>query len=706
MSTDRRTFLKLLSTGAASAAFPASIARALSIPAHHRTGTIEDVEHIVFMMQENRSFDHYFGTLRGVRGFGDPRTIKLPSGKSVWYQPDTTNPDGFVLPFHPTAPDLGLQFIQDLAHDWTTTHAAWNDGKYDQWVPQKGTTTMAHLTRNDIPFHYALADAFTVCDAYHCSLLGPTDPNRYHMWTGWVGNDGTNGGPVIDNAELGYDWSTYPELLQKAGISWKIYQDAGDGLDAANFWGFTEDAYIGNFGDTSLLYFHQYQNAPDSSPLAEKARTGTNIAKSGTLFDIFAQDVKNNNLPQVSWVVAPEAYSEHPNWPANYGAWYISEVLDALTANPEVWSKTAFIYMFDENDGLFDHMVPPTPPQSRTEGISTVETTNELFTGSPSYPVTSFPAGPYGLGVRVPMIVISPWSKGGWVNSEVFDHTSLIQFVEKRFGNQHAGITESNITPWRRAVTGDLTSAFNFKNPNDAVVPLPSTVAFQPPDDNRHPDYIPAVPAEQALPVQEQGTRPARALPYELHVDGETDPSQGTIELRFRNTGKATAVFHVRSGNGLTGPWTYTVGINDEVADNFGAAGNTSYDFSVFGPNGFLRTFAGSFAAGSADLSVKSIYEAESEGIILVVHNHGKTAERVHVIEAYSGKTTTVWLGPHQSFEHFWQLQKSFGWYDLTVQAASDTSFQRQLAGHVETGRDSVSDPAIGAATPQAAVVA
>ncbi len=706
MSTNRRTFLKLLSTGAASAAFPASIARALSIPAHHRTGTIEDVEHIVFMMQENRSFDHYFGTLRGVRGFGDPRTIKLPSGKSVWFQPDAANPDGFVLPFHPTAPDLGLQFIQDLALDWTTTHLAWNDGKYDQWVPQKGTTTMAHLTRNDIPFHYALADAFTVCDAYHCSLLGPTDPNRYHMWTGWVGNDGTNGGPVIDNAELGYDWSTYPELLQKAGISWKIYQDVGDGLNAANSWGFTEDAYIGNFGDTSLLYFHQYQNAPDSSPLAEKARTGTNIAKSGTLFDIFAQDVKNNNLPQVSWVVAPEAYSEHPNWPANYGAWYISEVLDALTANPAVWSKTAFIYMFDENDGLFDHVVPPTPPQSRTEGVSTVETTNELFTGAPSYPVSEFPAGPYGLGVRVPMIVISPWSKGGWVNSEVFDHTSLIQFVEKRFGKQHQGITESNITPWRRAVTGDLTSAFNFKNPNDAVVPLPSTVAFQPPDDNRHPDYIPTVPTEQALPLQEAGIRPARALPYELHVDGETNPSQGTIELRFRNTGKATAVFHVRSGNGQTGPWTYTVGINDEVADNFGATGNTSYDLSVFGPNGFLRTFIGSFAAGSANLSVKSLYDNESEAITLQIQNNGKTAERVSVVEAYSGKTTTHLVEPHNTFLSFWLLEKSFGWYDLTVQTASDTSFQRQFAGHVETGRDSVSDPAIGAATPQAAVVA
>jgi phospholipase C len=318
MSTDRRSFLKLLSTSAFAAAFPASIARALVIPANRRTGTIEDVEHIVFMMQENRSFDHYFGSLRGVRGFGDPRAVKLPSGKSVWHQPDSGNPDGFVLPFHPPAPDLGLQFLQDLAHDWTTTHAAWNGGKYDGWVPNKGTTTMAHLTRQDIPFHYALADAFTVCDAYHCSLMGPTDPNRYHMWTGWVGNDGNSGGPVLDNAEAGYDWSTYPELLEKAGISWKIYQDVGDGLDAADFWGFTDDAYIGNFGDNSLLYFHQYQNAPDTSPLAEKARVGTNIAKSGTLFDTFRQDVLANKLPQVSWVVAPEAYTEHPNWPANF----------------------------------------------------------------------------------------------------------------------------------------------------------------------------------------------------------------------------------------------------------------------------------------------------------------------------------------------------------------------------------------------------
>jgi len=560
---------------------------------------------------------------------------------------------------------------------------------------------MAHLTRSDIPFHYALADAFTICDAYHCSLLGPTDPNRYHMWTGWVGNDGSGQGPVIDNAESGYGWSTYPELLQKAGVSWKIYQDAGAGLDAAHFWGWGDDAYIGNYGDNSLLYFHQYQNAPDSSPLAQKARTGTDISQSGTLFDIFRQDVMNDNLPQVSWIVAPEAYTEHPNWPANYGAWYVSQMLDALTANPKVWSKTVFIWMFDENDGFFDHMVPPTPPQSAAEGVSTVPTTNEIFEGSSVYPVSEYPAGPYGLGVRVPMIVISPWSKGGWVNSEVFDHTSLIKFVEARFSKQYPGIIESNITPWRRAVTGDLTSAFNFASPNDATVPLPSTTAYIPPDDNRHPDYIPTVPADQALPQQEPGTRPARALPYELHVNAAAT-TQIPIQLHFRNTGKATAVFHVRSGSSASGPWTYTVGHGDEVSGSFGSSTDTSYDLSVYGANGFLRTFAGSYGKGSANLTVKGIYETEYEGVILNVHNHGTTTEHVHIVEAYSGQTTTVRLDPHQSFETFWQLKKSFGWYDLTVTTSSDKSFLRQLAGHVETGKDSVTDPAIAAATAQA----
>jgi phospholipase C len=702
MSKDRRDFLKLLTAAAAASSFPASIARALSLPANNQTGTINDVEHIVILMQENRAFDHYFGTLRGVRGFGDPRAVNLPSGKSVFHQPDPTNPDGFVLPFHVEAANSGLLFIEDTPHGWNDTHSGWNGGKYDNWVPAKGTpAVMVHFNRQDIPFHYALADAFTICDAYHCSLLGPTDPNRYHMWTGWVGNDGNHkapNGPVINNAEVGYDWSTYPERLEQAGISWKIYQDDGTGLDAADFWGFTDNAFIGNFGDNALLYFLQYQNAAANSALAQKARTGTDIRNTNFrgLFDILSADIKNNQLPQVSWIVAPEAYTEHGNWPANYGAWYVSQVLDVLTANPEVWSKTALFYMFDENDGFFDHIVPPTPPQSRAQGISTVGTTNELFEGVPNsdYPPDRFVAGPYGLGVRVPMIVISPWSKGGFVNSQVFDHTSLIRFIESRFG-----VMEPNITRWRRSVTGDLTSAFNFESPNAAIVPLPSTGAYQPAQSDivngkRFPDFDPQVPANQALPTQERGMRPARALPYELDVEAEV--AVGGLQLRFRNSGKAGAVFQVRSGDGQCGPWTYTVGAGDETSDTFAANGAGSYDLAVYGPNGFFRAFAGGLVSGGTNLAVDAVYDPVSESIALSIGNLGSSAEKISILDAYTGKTQTRVLHPQNRATFVDQLHESFGWYDLTLRVESDSSFIRQLAGHIETGRPSMSDPAIG----------
>lgn len=697
MATDRRTFLQLLSASALTASFPASIARALEIPANNRTGSINDVEHIVIMMQENRSFDHYFGTLKGVRGFGDPRAVTLPTGNPVWYQPN--DGDNYVLPFHPGAPNLGLQFLQDLAHDWTTTHAAWNEGNNDQWVPQKGTTTMAHLNRSDIPYHYALADAFTVCDAYHCSLLGPTDPNRYHMWTGWVGNNGKGGGPVIDNAEAGYDWSTYPEILEKAGISWKVYQDIGDGLTASGSWGWTDEPYIGNYGDNSLLYFHQYQNAPQGSPLAEKARTGTNIQTSGTLFDIFKQDLSSGNLPQVSWIVAPEAYTEHPNWPANYGAWYVSQILDLLTANPEVWSKTAFFLMYDENDGFFDHVPPPVPPMSRAQGLSSVDTTNEIFPGNSEYPT-----GPYGLGLRVPMIVISPWSKGGYVNSEVFDHTSLIRFIERRFGPDHPGIRENNITPWRRAVSGDLTSAFDFVSPNDAKVPLPSTVAYLPPDDQRHPDYVPAPPTDQALPTQEPGIRPARAVPYELNVRGRADFSKQTFQIDFNNSGKAAAVYQVRSSNMKTGPWTYTVAPGVEMSDTWNlAAVQGAYDLSVYGPNGFLRSFKGSTSGqGKADLHINSHYDKQRSDITLEIVNRGADCQ-LSIVDVYTKEQSSHRLKAGEELIRHWNVKKFFGWYDLVVEVPDDSTFQRHIAGHIETGEDSLTDPAIGAAkTPSA----
>src|SRR5689334_4917158 len=303
----------MLGAPAVAAAVP-DLGKALAIPANHRTGTIRDVEHVIFLMQENRSFDHYFGTLRGVRGFADPHPVTLPSGESVWHQPNGATD---LLPFRPAVRDLGQTFLPDPPHGWNDTHAAWNAGRYDQWVPNKGVTTMTYHTRADIPYQFALADAFTICDNYHCSLLGPTDPNRYHMWTGWVGNDGSGGGPVINNAEAGYDWSTYPERLERAGVSWKVYQDIGTGLNAAGSWGWTQDPYIGNYGDNSLLYFHRYQNAAPGSPLADRAKTGTDINPLGrdplALLTDFREDVRTGRLPSVSYIVAPEAYTEHPN---------------------------------------------------------------------------------------------------------------------------------------------------------------------------------------------------------------------------------------------------------------------------------------------------------------------------------------------------------------------------------------------------------
>ncbi|MDX3573509.1 phosphocholine-specific phospholipase C, partial [Streptomyces sp. ID05-47C] len=487
---NRRRFLQIAGATTAFSALSSSIERAAALPAHHRTGTIEDVEHIVVLMQENRSFDHYFGKLRGVRGFGDPHPVTLPNGRSVWHQSDGTKD---LLPFHPTADDLGMQFLEGLPHSWPDGQAAYNGGRYDKWVPAKGTTTMAYLTREDIPFHYALADRFTVCDAYHCSFIGSTDPNRYYMWTGHTGNDGQGGGPVMGNDELGYDWTTYPERLEKAGVSWKIYQDIGDGLDAQGSWGWIQDAYRGNYGDNSLLYFNKYRDAAPGDPLYDKARTGTDVKNGDGYFDRLRADVKAGTLPKISWIAAPEAFSEHSNWPSNYGAWYISQVLDALTSNPAVWAKTALFVTYDENDGFFDHLVPPLPPASDAQGRSTVDVTLDLYPGA-----ANRVAGPYGLGPRVPMLVVSPWSKGGYVCSETLDHTSVIRFMERRFG-----VHEPNISPWRRAVCGDLTGAFDFSRKDTAPVALPDTDGYEPQDRERHPDYRPTPPAEGALPGQE-----------------------------------------------------------------------------------------------------------------------------------------------------------------------------------------------------------
>ncbi|MER5933040.1 phospholipase C, phosphocholine-specific [Streptomyces sp. NPDC002054] len=680
---NRRRFLQMAGGTAAFAALSQSIARAAAIPAQGSTGTIQDVEHIVVLMQENRSFDHYFGTMKGVRGFGDPRPVLLDNGKSVFHQSNGTKD---VLPFHPDAEDLGMQFLEGLNHDWAGGQKAYNNGKYDKWVPAKTANTMAYMTRGDMPFHFALADAFTVCDAYHCSFIGATDPNRYYMWTGYTGNDGTGGGPVMGNQELGYGWTTYPERLEAAGVSWKIYQDIGDGLNAAGHWGWINDAFRGNYGDNSLLYFNSFRNAQPGSPLHEKARTGTNAKAGEGLFDRLRADVTAGTLPQISWITAPEAFSEHSNWPVNFGAWYISQVLDALTANPDVWAKTAFFITYDENDGFFDHVVPPYPPASASWGLSTADVTGDLYKGN----VSGYAAGPYGLGPRVPMIVVSPWSKGGFVCSETFDHTSIIRFMEKRFG-----VSEPHISPWRRAVCGDLTSAFDFSTADATPAPLPSTSGYLPPDHNRHPDYVPTPPATGTLPRQEAGSKPSRALGYAPYVDGARTTSTGKFTLTFSSGPALGAHFHIRSGNRTDGPWPYTVEAGKTLSDTWSTSSSTGnqINLTVWGPNGFLRTFKGPTKKAGPEITAR--HDATTGNLLLTLKNTGTTAVNLTITNAYGGTPQTLRVAAGSTTTHPVDLRTTARWYDVTVISDLDTTFLRRFAGRVETGAPSTSDPAI-----------
>ena len=749
--TNRREFMQLMGMTAMMSALQTNIAKALAIPANHRTGPINDVEHVVILMQENRPFDPHFGTLRGVRGYSDPRAVEinlpLQSGgstpASVFLQP--AGPDNVaagygvpadygtlggpsdgvdVIPPFRVNPasvsagltSLGLTYLPGTDHSWSGIHAAWNQGQYDNWVIQKGPMAMSYMTRDDIPYHFALADAFTVGDAYHCSIMGPTNPNRCYLWTGCVGNvnylgsagtDGLGAGPItynglsVNGAYLA--WETFPEVLQAAGVSWKIYQDLAGANFAPDFGDGTGNAFAGNFTDNSVLYFNQYANAGPSSPLFLNGATGTHIANNTpgasasadawkawaeTLFDEFRSDVNGGKLPQVSWICAPAGYTEHSDWPINYGAWYISQILDILVANPDVFSKTVLLINYDEADGSFDHVVPPSPPATPAAGASTINYDLEIVT-------TSTPNGPIGLAQRVPFLAISPWSKGGYVNSQVFDHTSTIQFIEKRFG-----VHERNISPWRRAVVGDLTSVFNFANPNYHHVHLPGTDGYLPPVAELAGGSVNTViPTLNGVilgvPGQEQGIRPAKALPYELDVHGSVHASNSTVGLTFVNTGSAAAVFQVRSGNPADAVRFYTVESGKTLAGTWNVG--SSYNLSVYGPNGFVRFFNGSIGSGAAALSVRSRYGTDGGvSIEWKITNQGAQGSAVTILNAYSGESSTEFLEPHDDSEGEASLGKFHGWYDLIVTVAGDSTFKYRLAGHVETGKDSFSDPALG----------
>jgi phospholipase C len=419
---------------AARALMPGNVQRVLA-QGPPRQASLKDIKHVVLLMQENRSFDHYFGTMAGVRGFSDPHAMKLYSTKRpVFYQPDSQNPKGYLLPFHLDTRATSAQKIPSTDHSWRVQHDAWNQGDMDRWLPAhrkadglNGPYCMGYYTRADIPFQFALAESFTLCDKYFSSVMGPTWPNRLYWMTGTIDPDGDHGGPITSNAAPagGLTWKTYPERLEEAGIPWKVYQQ--------------ED----NYGCNMLESFKVFQQASRESGLYKR---GMLRGQEGT----FEYDAINDKLPAVSWILPTSFQSEHPDYTPAEGAAFVASKIDAIAANPDVWAKTLFILDYDENDGIFDHVAPPVPARG---------TQHEFIDGLP-----------IGGGFRVPCILVSPWTMGGWVCSDAFDHTSVLMFLEK-----FTGVREPNISAWRRQAFGDMTSALRFDSASKVPPPLPDT---------------------------------------------------------------------------------------------------------------------------------------------------------------------------------------------------------------------------------------
>lgn len=776
----RRDFLKQASLISGAAALPnvlpEAIQKALAINPNIGT-TFYDAEHVVFLMQENRSFDHMFGTLKGVRGFNDPHPHILPNQDKVWLQRDAKG--NAYTPFHIDLNHTKVTWQGGLAHSWPDQIAARNDGKYDKWVPVKSVMSLAYYQREDLPFYYALADAFTICDHHFCSSLTGTTPNRLFYWTGNVRPNPNDQSlrPVVSNYQAEshtnkfVDWPTFPELLEDNGVDWRVYQNE---IWTAKLPSETDD-WLGNYGDNALEYVKRHQvklaayfrkngdqtvtphlsaaevlekynrlsereknlidkafttniNAADYLDLApyENAageRETFNVPK-GDIFYQFRKDVNEGKLPTVSWLVAPQRFSDHTSSPL-YGTWYVSETLNILTQNPEVWKKTIFIVNYDENDGYYDHMPPfvaPKPNAAARGKVSVgIDTASDYEAEEGS---------PIGLGYRVPMIVASPWSRGGYVNSQIFDHTSTLMFLEKFLSLRNGKPLKSEqISTWRRAVCGDMTSIFRpyhgekLHRPNplirESVISHIQQVKSKPKQEKPHPlkeldvakiNRYQAFDASASalMAKQEKGTKPACAIPYHFMVDARLNEAKTSVVIDFatgaRSVGAPFNVSAVNTYNGEQGRnWYVAVKANDSLEDNWeiAAFAQGKYDLTVHGPNGFYRRFTGSKT--DPDLLVNGVFEQQgvakknSGNLQLLLENKGNQLLEINVEdEVYKINHKTIELGGGEKKIVTLNLKKYHHWYNFFITVKGFASYKKHYAGHVETAKESITDPYMG----------
>ncbi|MGJ1417530.1 phosphocholine-specific phospholipase C [Sphingobacterium multivorum] len=835
MNNSRRDFIKKAALLSGSAALvnmlPSTIQKALAInPASG--STFYDAEHVVFLMQENRSFDHLYGSLKGVRGFNDPRIITQPNKNNVWLQ---SNAEGQTyIPFRLNTSETKVPWMGSTPHGWADQTDARNAGKYDRWLNVKKPynkdyahipLTLGYCDRSDFPFYYSLADAFTVCDQHFCSSITGTHPNRWYWMTGTVREANRVDAKahvwnISDYNKPTLNWKTYPERLEEHRVSWRIYQNEltmGFGLSGE------ESNWLSNFGTNVMEYFQAYNVRLHPSGIANLAerkkivtqeveRIGLNASSEadqrrlaaaqkvlaiieqgqqlyteeqfeklsaaekalnskaftvnsgdpdfhsltslhyddegtartldvpkGDILHQFRQDVKHDRLPTVSWLMTPANFSDHPGRPW-FGSWYVNEVMEILLENPEIWKKTIFILTYDENDGFFDHVVPYAVPNPYKENSGKVSANIDPKMDwalrdqqtNPSAMDDRIRESSIGLGYRVPLVIASPWTRGGFVNSELFDHTSSLQFLENflsvKFKKQ---VREDNITAWRRSVCGDLTSVFRPYNGEKLDGPqFMNKEAFM---EEIHKSQFKQVPQNFAalsaqdikqinldptqsplFPKQERGIKPACAIPYELYVNGKLDPQTGRYHLSFaasddihgkKASGSPFLVYaYKRYENEDLRTWEYAVAPGDKLEDNYrlSAFEDQAYHLRVYGPNGFFREFQGDMQHPGVKIDCQyernSMHSKQATGNLLIhLENTSDKTATIQVKDVSYGQTlSSLTLNAGERKTKIVDLSNSYQWYDILLEAKGYANWSERFAGHIETGKVSNTDPLMG----------
>ena len=355
---------------------------------------------------------------------------------------------GYLLPFHMDSTKVDAQNAGDLDHSWSGDHSARNGGLWNNWVPAKTEQTMGYFTRSDLPFNYALADAFTICDGYHQSILGPTSPNRMYLWAGT--SSGWTSNPPDYTVEF-TNVTTYPELLLQARASpGRCTPTTRWATAAAN------DGWVGDYGDNPLWFYQQYQTSEegdhDGGPAARRPGRGAAVA------------AERGHAARAE-PRQPRARPVHRRLRRGHDSAGVLDrravrVLRAPGGEPELRRalRADGARVADGQPGAVGDAPRCSSPTTSTTATSTTccrrprrrRVTNEFIGGLP-----------IGFGTRVPMIICSPWTRGGFVDSNTYDHTSMLRFLET-----WTGVPAPNITAWRRSVTGDLTAAFDFTSPD------------------------------------------------------------------------------------------------------------------------------------------------------------------------------------------------------------------------------------------------